>query len=337
MAKPVNKTLIGLFVVGAVVLAVAGIALFGSGKFLSKRPKFVMFFSGSVNGLTVGSPVLFRGVKIGEVTEITARFNPKDLSVVIPVYSEYIPDGFDIPEEIRRQMRSGERPLIHRLVDKGLKAQLRMKSFITGQLYIAVDFYPDKPLQFVGLEKRYPEIPTIPSAADAMLATLEKIPLTDIADRLLKVTEGIEKTVNSPEVADSLKSLSRALREISRLVGNIDAEIKPTVASLRDTSNAARGAFVQAEKTLALQEGEPAKIALKVQETLVQAGATLEEMRSTLASYNEIAGRNADIGYDLNRSLREIEAAARSIRALTDYLERHPEALVQGKKASPGE
>ncbi len=337
MAKPVNKTLIGLFVVGAVALAVAGIALFGSGKLLTKRPKFVMFFSGSVNGLTVGSPVLFRGVKVGEVTEVTARFNPGDLSVVIPVYTEYIPDSLSVPEDLKHLIASGKGPFIHKLVAKGLKAQLRMKSFITGQLYIALDFYPEKPLQLVGLEKRYPEIPTIPSTSDVLMATLEKVPLTAIADRLLKVTEGLDKTVNSPEVANSLSNLSRALGEIDRLVKDIDAEIKPMAASIRDTSNAARGAFVQAEKTLALQEGEPAKIAVKVRETLEQADATLEKVKSTLASYNEIADKNADVGYDLARSLREIEAAARSIRALTDYLERHPEAIVQGKKAPPGE
>lgn len=332
MAKPANKTLIGLFVVGAVVLAIAGVAMLGSGRFLTQRPKYVMFFSGSVNGLTVGSPVLFRGVKVGEVTEVAARFNPKDLSVVIPVYSEAVPGSFHVPADLKWMVDKGQYPFFNKLVRKGLKAQLKLKSVITGQLYIALDFYPDKPMQLVGLEKRYPEIPTIPSTADVLMATLEKVPLREIADRLLKVTEGIEKTVNSPEVAGNLKGLNIALREVTDLVRDIDAEIKPMAASIKDTSDAARGAFVQAEKTLALKDGEAGKIAGRVQETLGRAGAALEEMRSTIASYNGIADRNADIGYDLARSLREIEAAARSIRSLTDYLERHPEALVRGKK-----
>lgn len=337
MAKPASKTLIGLFVVGAVALAVTGIALFGSGKFLEKRPKFVMFFSGSVHGLTVGSPVEFRGVQIGEVNAISASFNPKDLSVMIPVYVEYDPESIAVPEALRGMMKTRKYPFVKRMVEKGLKAQLRMKSIITGQLYIAVDFYPDKPIRLVGLDKRYPEIPTILSPSEVLMATLEQVPISELAKRLVKMTEGIEKTVNSPEIAESLKNLNLALRDISGLIRKIDDEITPMAASIRDTSDAARGAFVQAEKTLALKEGEPAKISEKVQVTLGRVGTTLEELRSTLASYNKIADKNANIGYDLSRSLREIEAAARSIRSLADYLERHPEALVKGKRSPQGE
>jgi paraquat-inducible protein B len=337
MAKPVNKTLIGLFVVGAVVLAVAGVALFGSGRFLEKRPKFVMFFSGSVHGLTVGSPVEFRGVKIGDVSAISAHFNPKDLSVVIPVYVEYDPESLAVPEELRGMLKARRYPYIKRMIEKGLKAQLKMKSFLTGQLYISVDFYPNKPIRLVGLETRYPEIPTILSPTEVLMETIEEVPIRELADRLVKVSEGIEKTVNSPEIAESLKNLNIALREINTLIRAIDAEIKPMSASITLTSDAAREAFVQARKTLALRDGEPGKLAEKVQETLAKVGATLEEMRSTLASYNKIADKNANIGYELSNSLREFEAAARSIRALADYLERHPEALVKGKMPPQGE
>jgi len=200
-----------------------------------------------------------------------------------------------------------------------------------------VDFYPDKPIRLVGLEKRYPEIPTIPSAGDVVMTTLEKLPIAEIADRLMKVTEGIEKIVTSPDATESMKNLNLALRDINGLVREISAEIKPMTASIRDTSDAARGAFVQAEKTLALKEGEPGKIAGKLQETMAQVSTTLEEMKLTLASYNQIADKNANIGYDVSKTLKEIETAARSIRSLTDYLERHPEALVKGKKASQGE
>jgi paraquat-inducible protein B len=88
MSKPANKTMIGIFVVAAIGLVVVAIVLLGSGKFFKDKPKFVMYFEGSVKGLTVGSPVVFRGVKIGSVTEIGMRFNPTDLSVLIPVYTE---------------------------------------------------------------------------------------------------------------------------------------------------------------------------------------------------------------------------------------------------------
>jgi len=336
MSKPASKTLIGLFVVGAVVLAVLAIALFGSGKFFTTRPKFVMYFSGSVNGLAVGSPVQFRGVKIGEVTGISALLK-RDLSVVIPVYVEYDPDSLAVPEELKKAMQGKKYPFINRLIAKGLKAQLRMKSLITGQLYVALDFHPDKPTSIVGLDKRYPEIPTIPSTSDVLMATLEKVPLTEITNKLEKVVDGVERIVNSPEVAGSLKNLDVSLRELNVLIRNVNSEVKPLSTSLQDTAHAARGAFSQAEKTLAFNEGIPGEVATNLQNTLKKVDATLENLRLGIVTYEKLADRNMNIGYDLSKTLQEIDGAARSIRGLTDYLERHPEALVKGKQPAKGE
>jgi paraquat-inducible protein B len=336
MSKPANKTLIGLFVLGAVTLVVLAVALFGSGKFFVKKPKFVMFFPGSVNGLEIGSPVQFRGVKIGQVTKISATLD-KDLSVVIPVYIEYDPGSLGAPEELKRESRGRPYPFINKLITKGLRAQLRMKSLITGQLYVALDFYPDKPIRLVGLDKRYPEIPTIPSTSDVLMSTLEKIPLTEITDKLLKVVEGADKVVNSPEIKESLKSMNSALKELSLLVKNVNEEVKPLSASLMDTSTAARGAFSQAEKTLAFNDGVPGKMAENFQRTLEKVDKTLEELRLAVTSYEKLADRNVDLGYDVSKTLREIEGAASSIRSLSEYLEQHPEALVKGKQSAKGE
>ena len=91
MGRQARKTLIGAFVVGAVALAAAGITVFGSGRFFQKRFTFVMFFSGSITGLSVGSPVEFRGVRVGQVTKIAAVFDPGKLTITIPVYIEIDP------------------------------------------------------------------------------------------------------------------------------------------------------------------------------------------------------------------------------------------------------
>ncbi|MDD2320345.1 MAG: MlaD family protein [Geobacteraceae bacterium] len=336
MSKPANKTLIGLFVLGAVTLVVLAVALFGSGKFFVEKPKYVMYFPGSVNGLEIGSPIQFRGVKIGQVTGIYGSFD-KNMDVVIAVYVEYNPDSLTVPDELKREAQGQRYPFIQRLVAKGLKAQLRMKSLITGQLYVALDFYPDKPTVLVGLDKCYPEIPTTPSPSDVLMSTLEKIPLAEISNNLLKVTEGVERIVNSSEVKDSMKSLNMGLKDLAGLIRNIDAEVKPLSTSLKDTSTAARGAFSQAEKTLALKDGKSGEVAENLNNTLKKADATLEEIRLGIATYEKLAERNMDIGYDVSKTLKEIDGAARSIRALTEYLERHPEALVKGKQTAKGE
>ncbi len=94
MSKPANKTLIGAFIVGAVALAVVALVVFGSGKFFRKQTFWVSFFEGSVKGLNVGSSVVFRGVKIGEVSQIKVNFDSVTLSVNIPVIYEVYPDSF---------------------------------------------------------------------------------------------------------------------------------------------------------------------------------------------------------------------------------------------------
>ena len=90
MAKQANKTLIGIFVVIAVLLAVAAVAIFGSGQFFQRTDRYVLFFPGSVKGLRVGAPVVFRGVQIGQVYDIKVRFDPEELSFEIPVIIDLI-------------------------------------------------------------------------------------------------------------------------------------------------------------------------------------------------------------------------------------------------------
>ncbi len=332
MSKKASKTLIGTFVLGALVLIVAGVVIFGGGKFFKKTVKFVMFFNGSVKGLQVGAPVTFRGVKIGEVTDIVLHASFKDLTVLIPVYIEIDPQTFRTDIKARKKYQYTQA-----MIDRGLKGRLEMQSFVTGQLMIGLDFYPDKPIHLVGLDKKYPEIPTIPTTMEELTKTLQELPIKQITQKLDSVLEGMNEIVHSPDLRGSIASMNVMLKDIDMLTKNIDTRLEPLAASMTSTSDAARSALVQAEKTLKMEEGRPGEIASEIRDALKASRVTLEEARQAMQSIKLIAAQNVNVGYDINRSLEQMTALSRSLRSLTDYLDRHPEALIRGKYHSEGD
>ncbi len=199
MSKPANKTMIGAFVLGAVVLLVLAVVIFGSGSFFAKKQSYEMFFEGSVQGLDVGSPVMFRGVKIGTVTDISLEFKPKELTFYIPVIAQV---------ELDRMKRLGPPPTkqgeyLKPLIDKGLRAQLQTTSFVTGQLAVTLDFFPDKPAKFVGLAKKYPEVPTVPSTFAQLTKTIQDLPIQAVFAKLDATMGAIQELVSSDQAKKS--------------------------------------------------------------------------------------------------------------------------------------
>jgi len=320
MARQPSKTLIGAFVVGAVALATLAIIVFGSGRFFQKRVTCVMYFSGSITGLSIGSPVEFRGVKVGEVTKIAAVLDPKTVSITIPVYVEIDPKSLIVLGNEDASKLFANNRAYNPLLEKGLKAQLDIESFVTGKLYINMDFFPKLPAKLLGLDPRYPEIPTIPSLKEEILLTLQKLP-----EKIIAVADGVAQLVNSPAAQDSLRDLDALIRSLATQIG-------PLMSSVTATSDAARRTFRQGEKTLAMKEGPSAEMAASFIDTMKKAGASLDQMRSTLGSYQKLAEPSGNLGHDLTKTLEDLDAAARSVRSLADYLELHPEAVLQGKR-----
>lgn len=356
MGKQASKTLIGVFVLGAVVLTVTALVIFGSGRFLEKTYKYVMFFEGSVKGLQIGSPVVFRGVNIGQVTDIAMHLDPSNLSVLIPVYIEIEAGTFVKPNKgTIFKKETDQYKYMQALIDRGLRAQLQMQSFVTGQLVISLDFYPDKPVRLAEAEEKYPEIPTVPSGIEEVKKRLEELPLLEIAERLRNALAGIEKIVNSPDVQASfgslnalLKNLDKLVRDmnsqvvplasnIDRLVKDVNIQVVPLSTSVQKASDAAYAAFSQAEKTLSLQEGVSGEIAGSIKDTLASANTTLQETQKAILSIESLVGQNGQLGYQTGKTLEDISSLSRSLRSLVDYIERHPESFIKGKQPSKGE
>jgi phospholipid/cholesterol/gamma-HCH transport system substrate-binding protein len=329
VARRASSTMIGAFVVGAVALGVVALTVFGSGRLLQHRPTLVMFFSGSITGLSVGSPVEFRGVKVGEVTKIAAVFDPETVNITIPVYVEFDPKSLIVSGGDRKllQAKLDAGSLYQPLLDKGLKAQLDIQSLITRQLYVSLDFHPEIPPRLVGRDAQYPEIPTIPSIGDKIQDALQKLP-----DKIVRAADGIERLVNSPAVQGTVQDLGVALRDLDLLIRDVRTEVKPVAASLRRSSDAAQRTFAQAERTLSLKEGPAAELAASLTDTIKKAGASLEQLHATLGAYERVAAQNGNVGYDLTRTLGDVDAAAHAVRSLAEYVELHPEAVLNGRR-----
>ena len=346
MDKQASKTLIGSFVVGAVVLIVAGVLIFGSGKFMKKTDSFVLFFESSLQGLNVGSPVLFRGVQIGSVTSITIEADAEDLSVHIPVIIEIEPDKIKVIHGKRARDITVNLPA---LIKTGLRAQLKIGSLLTGQLMIELGFSPDTPAKIVGLNTNYPEIPTIPSALERITDIMKDLPFDKIIDKLLSAVEAIEKLASSPDIPDTLHSLKITVEEARKLLQNLDSRIGPLAMSIDKTvkeygklardvdskveplASSVDATLKDARKLVRNVDGRVEPLASSIEKSLEEARTALEEARKALVAAEKTVGKESPVIYQLDKTLKEISRMARSIRSLADYLERHPNALLYGK------
>jgi paraquat-inducible protein B len=334
MSKQANTKLIGWFVVGAIVLTVAGILLFGSVKFFSHERQFVLFFNNSVKGLGTGSPVDFKGVKVGEVTDIKIILDRKDLSLGIPVFIKIDPGKIsyggsenDMVKMLEARLK-GQGKFVEVLIDSGLRATLEMQSLVTGQLGIHLDFYPDTPIRLVGSEPGYTEIPTVESGLSEFMKTVQNLPLAAIADKVEKTLDGMEKLVNSPDIKETLVSLHQTVDEAHVFLRNLDSQVKPLATSTQLTLSDAQKLFKNGAQLASNLDSRIPKLVASLEDTSNSAGVTMKGVNNAVERFG---GTNSPMRLELIKTLNEFSAAARSFRILAEYLANHPEALIKGK------
>jgi len=261
---------------------------------------------------------MFRGVRVGAVKDIVLQFDTKNLSFLIPVYVEIDLDKINFVNGTPAK----DMAYFDALIEKGLRAQLELQSVVTGQLMINLDFNPKTPARLVGLDKRHREVPTTASGLEELLKTAQELPLKDLFDKLLKSLEGIERVVNSPNVASSLASLDESMRKLRDILAKIDKEAGPVMTNLKEISLSVKEITKNGES-----------LPGQMDKTLVTAQEALKQGEKALVSIKNLTSENSALSQEASLALREVSNAARSLRYLTDYLQQHPEALIQGKKA----
>src|SRR5262245_52691766 len=292
MGSKINPTTIGAFVVSAIVLALAGVLLFGGGKFFQAKLPYVLFFDSSVEGLNVGAPVVFRGVQVGQVTEITALADPQTYDIRIKVKIELVRGAVKVGAGGQRF--EDPHQAMQGLIQKGARASLRMQSFVTGLLYVAVDFFPDTPIRLLGLDPTLPELPTIPSDMDQLkssiqqaMADLRKLPLESILSEVLTVLQRANALLALPELKQSLVALQDVMTGARQPLANADDQVVSLGPKLSGTAEhatraleTARVTLLDAQKLVRDLDGQVTPLAGGAKETLSGAKETLTAARS---------------------------------------------------------
>jgi paraquat-inducible protein B len=328
MTKKANPKVIGAFVVGAAVLATIGVIVFGSGKFFAKKYLWVLYFPGSVKGLTVGAPVNLKGVQIGTVTDIKVVIDRETLTFQTPVYVEVFPDKVkDVGEYAAveaERIEADPEEAITLLVERGLRAKLELQSLVTGKLQVAFDMYPDAAVNYVGLEKKVPELPTLPTAMEQLAKTLENLPIEEIVEDARKTMAAIENLTTSPELTEAVTALNKTLQDFGKLARNLDGRVGPLTTSIeetmKDTQKLVKNVNTQVEPTLT-----------DLQETLKAAQAAIKKAEVALASVGDVVDVDSDLMFELTRTISELRDMAQSINSLAGYLQRQPDSLIRGK------
>lgn len=262
--------------------------------YLNKK-RYLMVFRGSVRGLSIGAPVLLQGIQVGQVLDIQLRFDPDALDFSIPVLIEIEPERINVADGVEKALVNDPN-VLNNLIAAGMRGQLKTGSLLTGQLYVDLDFHQDAPGAVLREQNGYRVLPTVPAPIEEVTTKVKNLLTKVDAFPLAQIGEDLTGILGSTRELVESNATQQALSELEQAITDLSS-----IAGQLDSS-------IAPELT-----------------------AILSQSRQVVANINGLVGADAPLSVETVRTIRDIGAAARSIRTFADYLDRHPEALIRGK------
>ncbi len=335
MSRKANPVTIGVFVLVATALLAAGLLLFSRGGLFTDTSRYAVFFEGSVRGLNIGSPVLFQGVRVGQVVDVALEVNGTSLEIDLPVVIEIEDTRFRVVgQRDRRWDEASADTVIQALIDRGLRASLQLQSFVTGQLAVQMDFLPDRPVVYRMPEESgvrdLLEIPAVPSdmeqvarRASEFVSELQEFPIAELGQQVMDTLASVEDLVESAHLTGTLEA-AHALME--------SPEIPDMLASINRAAQRADAAMLGLGR---IAEGPAEDVLVDASEALTELRGALVEVQAAVSSTRQALERDSDVRIRVNLLMEELTRTARSVRMLTEMLQQRPESMIRGKRESP--
>jgi len=369
MKRSANATRVGLFVVLGVALLVAAVVAVSGGRLFATKERAVMHFSGSIYGLQLGAPVVFRGVRLGSVVSIGVVHDAASGRFAIPVVAEL---DRDLILDMHGQPAGRSAALsLEGLVAQGLSAQLATQSLLTGLLYVDLDLRPAEsaaagaaspsaaaasaPARVLArgdVNGTLVEIPTIETTLQALKSQLENLNLGALVADVSTIAASTRQFVDHPELKQALRDVAQVAVDLKRLVARLDQRLGPLADSVQGTLTDTRrmaGQLGVAADRVGTSADKVGATADRVADTAGRFDRALDgsaplmqslqraadELAQSAAGLRAATGEDSTLLNNVERASQDVSRAARAVRELADLLERHPEALVRGKAAPP--
>ena len=304
MKKRVSPTLIGAFVLGALALVVGGIVALGSMAFFSTVYRYVLYFEDSVDGLVLGAPVKFKGVQIGTVEQILLVPGDEVLKPRIAVVIGL--DETRIRNLSGRAVRFSDGE-VSQAIKNGLRGTLASQSLLTGLLFVSLNYDTDAPPpRELPDTLGFQQIPTVPSRVEQVAQTaneifkkLQSLDWQGLFDSIHETMDGLRNLVADRQTQDVTRQLNETLESVRKLANSVDARVEPLAKNVDELSR-------------------------NMKESLAKIDRVTGELGNLLQ-------HDSPFTYDVSRTLRELESAARSIRELANSLDQNPNQVIFGR------
>jgi paraquat-inducible protein B len=261
---------------------------------LAEPVRYLVRFKGDVGDLSAGAPVTLRGFTVGEIVSTGFSADPQTGAIAAPVVLALDAQRFHIAKAAGGGDAAARMTaLLTKLVEKGLRAKLAQSPPLIGRRQVTLEVVSDASPATLAIDGQYPEIPSDEGGSlDALMTRLGQFPIAEIGNDTRSIAEHVNDLVASPQLKDSVDHLEHALAELDSVTRRIGPQLTPTIDDLRKAAS---------------------------------------EIDATAATARKTLGGSAAAEGNLQESLHELSNAARAVRSLADYLDRHPEALIQGR------
>lgn len=336
MSERANPTAIGLFVVGALVLAVVGVGALGSNQIFDSRTTFISYFDESVNGLDVGAPVKFKGVPIGEVTDIKLRVDLENETFQVPV--QYAINLDPVTDTTGAPLDLDDPALLRDQIEDGLRAQLQLESIVTGKLYVELTYVSDPtPATLAETGAPHLAIPTelsplarLGEEASGLMTNLRRFDVSKINENLVtflvNANDKLEQ-LDAAEINRSILSTIESVREVAE-----SEELRTAVADAPTITSRLRETTGEAQRLMERLNSSVDPTAEELKATSTELRATLRQMQNTMTELDQTLSTDSGIGYQTQDALEKLANAAEAIRVLVQSLERNPSMFIRGKE-----